>query len=102
MMTGGAPIAVSDVVSRGMSKDGGIPLGGRASSGDLTDLNKVASDGDGLTSADEITDSNLSPGLTGELLLDTLLLRNWFQIYLSTEMKHASRGRDQIQDMRYE
>jgi hypothetical protein len=90
--------AANDFVTRGIGTRRGIPFSGSGKSGEPSDTNTVDSYRASLAPADGSEASSLS-GITGELWLDTLLLRNWLQTYLSTEMKHASRGRDRVQDM---
>jgi hypothetical protein len=92
------PIVRSNIVGLGIGTGRGTPLSSGGRSGGPSDANKGVSYGVDLALGDEGTDSNSLSAVAGELWLDTLLLRNWLQTYLSTEMKHASRDRDEIEN----
>jgi hypothetical protein len=96
---GSLPTAFNDYIRRRTGPERRISFSGGGKSGDPSDASSEGSGAIGLASADDGTDSIPLSGVTGELWLDTLLLRNWLQTYLSTEMKHASRGRDQVHDL---
>lgn len=69
----------------------GNPRGDWMGPNQSQEMDEPVADNSGAVQTDDNTFSETEPsGVAGELWLDTLPLRNWFQVYLSTEIRHAS------------
>ena len=82
-----------DTESSSISKS---TLGGHATNKDPPDGDvSVAPHRGSIGTSDDLDQAKDSSGVAGELWLDTVSLRNWFQAYLASELAQSSRATNQ-------